>query len=186
MLSKPLKKYTDEELLALFKQKNDLAFLGELYDRYMSLVYGVCLKYLKDREESRDAVMQIFEKLAESVKIHEVNYFKSWLYVLVKNHCLMKLRSQKAKRFEEIPDNLVEMDGLVHQDDGLDTEFKLGRLERCLQELGKEQQACIRLFYLEQKCYKEITVITGYEILKVKSYIQNGKRNLKLCMERNE
>lgn len=176
---------TDMELLALYKESGDLDVLGKLFERYMSLVYGVCLKYLKDREESRDAVMHIFEKLVKTLKEHEITHFKSWLYVTSRNHCLMDLRARRGKNFEEISPFLMETGAGGHLDDDNEMESDLSKLEGCIEELVSEQKHCVQLFYLQQKCYKEITTITGYDFNQVKSYIQNGKRNLKLCMERN-
>lgn len=177
---------TDEELLSLYKKTDDLEIVGILYDRYTALIFGVCLKYLKDREESRDAVMQIFEKLIVSLKSHEINVFKSWLYVTARNHCLMQLRARKGKNFEELSPFLMETGSNGHHENGQEIENNLNRLEECMESLVVEQKQCVRMFYLQHKCYKEITETTGYEINKVKSYIQNGKRNLKICMERNE
>jgi len=176
---------TDAELLLLYKRSDDLAVLGELFNRYMSLVYGVCLKYLKDREESRDAVMQVFEKLVTSLREHEVEHFKSWLYVTSRNHCLMYLRARKGKNFEEISPYLMESDSVVHLEEEPEMEANLSKLEKCMDTLVSEQKRCVQLFYLEQKCYRDISQLTGYDDNKVKSYIQNGKRNLKLCMERD-
>lgn len=178
--------HTDEELVSLYKETDDLEIVGVLYDRYTALIYGVCLKYLKNREESRDAVMQIFEKLIVSLKNHDIAVFKGWLYVTARNFCLMQLRARKGKNFEEISPTLVETESNGHQDQGIEIETNLSKLEKCMELLAHEQRECVRLFYLHQKCYKEITEVTGYDLNKVKSYIQNGKRNLKICMERNE
>lgn len=176
---------TDAELLARYKQAGELAVLGELYNRYMALVYGVCMKYLKDREEARDAVMQLFEKLIEGLKNHEITHFKSWLYVTARNHCLMALRSRKGKKFEDISELHMESDVNMHLEDGAEIETNLTKLENCIQQLADEQKQCVQLFYLQQQCYQDITITTGFDLNKVKSYIQNGKRNLKICMERN-
>jgi RNA polymerase sigma factor (sigma-70 family) len=177
--------HSDEELILLYRKTEELAIVGELYNRYTALVYGVCMKYLKDREESRDAVMHIFEKLMVTLKEHEVNVFKSWLYVTSRNHCLMALRSRKGKNFEELSPFLMETSPNGHQEEGLDVEANLHRLQNCIQELNGEQKQCIQLFYLEQKCYQEISQKTGFDLNKVKSYIQNGKRNLKICMDKH-
>ena len=182
----PYKAVEDDELLLQYKANGELAVLGELYNRYMSMVYGACLKYLKDREESRDAVMQIFEKLVVTLREHEVTHFKSWLYTTARNHCLMQLRSRKGKNFEEISPFLMETNTELHLEDEVDLETNLSKLEKCMNTLNVEQKACVELFYLKQKCYKEIIEVTGYDDTKVKSYIQNGKRNLKICMDRNE
>jgi RNA polymerase sigma-70 factor (ECF subfamily) len=176
---------SDPELLELYKSGGELDVLGLLYSRYTSMVYGVCLKYLKDREESKDAVMQIFEKLVTTLRSHEVAHFKSWLYVTARNHSLMHLRSRKGKYFEEISPGLMENEASSHPDEGPEMEANLSKLENCIQKLAPEQQQCVSLFYLEQKCYKDIVTLTGYDDNKVKSYIQNGKRNLKICMESN-
>ncbi|MGC1243183.1 MAG: sigma-70 family RNA polymerase sigma factor [Chryseosolibacter sp.] len=179
------KNQTDEELIALYKTTDDLGIVGVLYDRYTALTFGVCLKYLKDREESRDAVMQIFEKLIVSLKAHEISVFKGWLYVTARNHCLMQIRAKKGKNFQELSPFLMETGGNGHQE-GVEIEGNLNKLEKCMESLAKEQKQCVQLFYIQQKCYREITETTGYDLNKVKSYIQNGKRNLKICMERNE
>ncbi len=179
------KNLQDEELVALYKKSEALDIVGELYNRYMALTFGVCLKYLKDREESRDAVMQIFEKLITTLKEHDIAQFKGWLYVTARNHCLMQLRSTKGKRFEEISPMLMESGTEMHLQDGPEIETNLSKLESCIETLGNEQRQCVQLFYIEQKCYKEITEITGFDLNKVKSAIQNGKRNLKICMEKN-
>jgi len=186
--------HTDMELLRLYKESGELEYWGELYARYTSLVYGVCLKYLKDRDEAKDAMMQLFEKLVATLLTHDVENFKSWLYVTTRNHCLMHLRAQKAKpssiSFPEgkqgFSPELVENQFLLHLDEEPEMEQNLSKLEKCIDQLVNDQRQCVRLFYLQEKCYKEITGLTGFDLNKVKSYIQNGKRNLKICMEQNE
>ncbi len=182
-VSKSYSAHSDDELIRLYKAEFDLEILGELYKRYTGLVFGVCLKYLKDREESQDAVMQIFEKLIKSLLEHEITHFKSWLYVTSRNHVLMQLRKKKDIPLEDIPRSFMESDMEMHQEDAL--ESNLTKLEKCIETLVEEQKACVTLFYLQHKCYQEINELTGYELKKVKSYIQNGKRNLKICLENN-
>ncbi len=174
---------TDEELLGLYKETRQLNWLSALYLRYAPLVYGVCLKYLKDREEAKDAVMQIHEKLITSLLQHQVVHFRSWLYVNSKNHCLMLLRSRKGKAMEEISPFIMESDPSGHPEEEL--EQNIQKLEKCIETLASPQQQCVRLFYLEERGYKEIGAVTGFDLNQVKSYIQNGKRNLKICMEEN-
>jgi RNA polymerase sigma-70 factor (ECF subfamily) len=160
------KKYddlTDEELVGRFRASGDLEQLGVLYERYMHLVYGVCLKYFEDREEAKDGITAIFEKLIVELPKNEVEDFKSWLYVLTKNFCLMKIRAGKT---EKLSSNKILME--------------------CIERLKDEQQQCIRLFYFEERSYKEIAAALKLEEKKVKSFIQNGKRNLKICIEGKE
>ncbi len=176
---------TDHELLHLYQTTHELEWLSTLYLRYASLVFGVCLKYLKDREEAKDAVMQIHEKLIESLLQHTVTNFRGWLYVNARNHCLMQLRSRKGKRLEEIEPFLMENNPELHLGEDIELEQSIVKLEKCIENLAGEQQWCVKLFYLREKCYKDIVVETGFELNQVKSYIQNGKRNLKICMEEN-
>src|SRR5690606_24547652 len=75
-----------------FYETGDLEVLGKLYEPYMFLIFGLCLKYLKDTSKSEDAVMQIFESLIKKLRIHRVENFKAWLYTVARNHCLMQLR----------------------------------------------------------------------------------------------
>ena len=175
----------DAALIALYKKTGDLEVLGQLYGRYMHLVYGVCLKYLQDEAKSQDAVMQIFEELIQKLKSHEVQNFKSWLHVLCRNHCLMALRKWGKNKTVSIDDTFVENTEFVHLNIDDTKEQQLTLMEKCMESLPEEQRISVDLFYLKEKCYKEITEITGYDLNKVKSYIQNGKRNLKNCIEKN-
>ena len=183
-------KRDDEELLDLYRQTEDIAYLGELYERYIHLIFGVCMKYLKEEEESKDMSMQIFEKLAVAVKVNEIRNFKSWLHVLTRNECLMLLRSRRYKVSKSSTDlneeTHMEMAFVLHHEEEEELENNLQELEMAIEGLPPEQKICIRMFYIEQKCYKEIAELTDYDLKKVKSYIQNGKRNLKLHMEKNE
>jgi RNA polymerase sigma-70 factor, ECF subfamily len=178
---------SDKVLLRIFTLTGDLEVLGELYSRYMHLVYGVCLKYLKDRDESQDAVMQIFEKLIIEVPKQKIENFRSWLYVVTKNYCLMKLRSEKTniEKFNEwIIDqsDFMETEQLLHPIDRDEPDLEEG-LADCIERLKEEQKECIRQFYYENRCYNEIAVNMGLDEKKVKSHLQNAKRNLKLCLE---
>lgn len=175
----------DAALIARYKISGDLEVLGQLYNKYMHLVFGVCLNYLKDEEQSKDAVMQIFEELVTKLKVHEVQNFKSWLHVLSRNHCLMAIRKNSKNTTLSLEDTFVENTEFVHLDMDDTKEQKLTVMERCMETLPEEQRISVNLFYLEEKCYKEVADITGYEMVKVKSYIQNGKRNLKICIEKN-
>ncbi len=176
----------DADLVAEYKSSQDVKVLGELYARYMELVYGVCLKYLKEPEDARDAVLNIFEELVAKLLKYEVENFKSWLYQLAKNHCLMKIRSEKNKKTVNVDPSLVQSAEEVHLNGELEKEENLNIMEYCLSQLAGEQQQVIRLFYLEGKCYNEIVSITGIEWNKIRSYIQNGRRNLKICMEKQK
>jgi RNA polymerase sigma factor (sigma-70 family) len=174
---------TDKELVGQYKSTSDLKILGDLYQRYMELVYGVCMKYLQDSEKAKDAVMQIFEELVGKLKKHEVDNFKSWLYQLAKNHCLMQLRTPRNLKTVEIPDSLMQSEENVHLNGELEKEENLKKLEYCLGTLSDEQRKVVKLFYLDGKCYNEIVELTGMEWNQVRSLIQNGRRNLKICME---
>jgi len=177
----------DKELAAQFKASGNLEILGVLFQRYMDLLYGVCLKYLKNPDTAKDAVMQVFEELVVKLPKHEVDNFKSWLYTMAKNHCLMQLRTPKNLKTTEFKaDQYMQSEEDLHLNGTLLREENLQRLERCLQTLSAEQKISVELFYLQNKCYKEIADITGIEWNKVRSYIQNGRRNLKICMDKKE
>lgn len=150
----------------------------------MDMVYGICLKYMKDQETARDCVMELFEQLIPKLKKHEVDNFKSWLYQVAKNHCLMQLRTPKNLKTAELTDTVVQTDDTMHLNGVLEKEAELNQLEHCISLLPEEQEKMIRLFYLQKKCYNEIAELTGSSWNQVRSSIQNGRRNLKACMER--
>jgi RNA polymerase sigma-70 factor (ECF subfamily) len=152
----------------------------------MELVYGVCLKYFKESEQAQDAVMQIFEELVSKLKKHEVENFRGWLHQVAKNHCLMQLRTPKNLKTVEISPLLMQNEEDVHLNGVMEKEENFEKLEKCIASLSDEQQTMIKLFYLEGKCYNEIVEITGRDWSQVRSAIQNGRRNLKLCMDKKE
>ena len=176
--------YSDGELVQQYKQTADMNVLGDLYQRYMDLIYGVCLKYLKIPDDAQDAVINIFEELIIKLQKYEVENFKGWLYQLAKNHCLMKLRSSKTKPVN-VDVEVVHLAENMHLDDVVDKESNLVLMEGCIEQLPVEQKNVVQMFYLDEKCYKEIAEYTQTDINKVRSFIQNGRRNLKICMEKN-
>ena len=185
--------FTDAELVSLYKNTSDLKVLGQLYQRYMDLVYGVCLKYLKESETAKDAVMHVFEELILKLKKHEVENFRSWLYQVAKNHCLMQLRTPRNLKTVELPESLMQSEENMHLDGvsngvslALEKEENFQRLEYCLATLSEDQRKAVQLFYIEGKCYDEIVQLMGREWGQVRSYIQNGRRNLKICMEKKD
>jgi RNA polymerase sigma-70 factor (ECF subfamily) len=183
-----LEHLSDGELVAQYSVKQDPEILGILYKPYMYLVYGVCMKYLKNRDDSQDAVMQIFEILARDIPKYEIRNFKSWLYGVSRNYCLMKLRkvSSERKQFEQLGEELfMESTAVMHPIEEKEDEDLQIRLKACMEQLKEDQRKCIELFYYQQYCYREIAAEMKLEENKVKSFIQNGKRNLKLCIESN-
>lgn len=182
-----LKNLSDELLLEKFRFTNDSDYFGELFKRHAYVVLGTCKKYLLDREKAKDEAMNIFEELLEKGIDPKVYNFSAWIHVVTRNHCLMRIRKEKNKRTSTFEDEFTESSSFV------EIEFAdekvpdyAQHLNACFEKLNEEQQKCVDLFYLKENPYKEITAMTGYSLDQVKSYIQNGKRNLKLCLERRE
>ena len=175
---------SDDVLVARYKSGGDLQVLSDLYQRYMELLYGVCLKYLKDEEDARDAVLTIYEELILKVKKYDIQHFKSWVYQLAKNHCLMKLRSGKKFSKAAVDVSLMQNEDPVHLNGVMEKEEHFKQLDFCMSQLVPDQKKVVSLFYLEGKCYNEIEETTGLDWKKVRSFIQNGRRNLKICMDK--
>lgn len=179
------KELTDQELLVQFYADHDNEWLGILLQRYTLLLLGVCMKYLKNEDEAKDSVQQVFLKVIQELHKYKVEYFKSWLYMVAKNHCLMRLREKQGKITAEINEKLTAQPHEETDRQQLVTnDHTLTVMEESLKELNPEQRQCVTLFYLEKKSYQEISDTTGYSLLQVKSYIQNGKRNLKIMIEK--
>ncbi|MCF6241761.1 MAG: sigma-70 family RNA polymerase sigma factor [Bacteroidales bacterium] len=178
----------DRLLIEKYRQKQDKNLVGELFKRYTGFVFLISMKYLKDEDKSKDAVMQIFEKLFDDLLLHEIDNFKAWLHTVTRNHCLGVLRKEQSKQKHQarIKENTVFMENLQeeHPINESKPENSFENLEKALEKLKPEQKKCIQLFYLDEKSYKEIVAITGFSDKKVKSYIQNGKRNLKIILQK--
>jgi RNA polymerase sigma-70 factor (ECF subfamily) len=176
---------TDAELLQRFYNDGNNEWLGLLLQRYTILLLGVCMKYLKNEEEAKDSVQQVFLKAINELQKYKVDYFKSWIYMVAKNHCLMQLRN-KGRYTTGIDDRVMAaQDEITDKNHFIEKDIALNNMAAALLELNKDQQVCITLFYLEKKSYQEIAAHTQFTLMQVKSHIQNGKRNLKLLMEKN-
>ena len=185
MIQQAFKHITDNELLKKYQSDQNKEWLGILLQRYTMLLLGVCMKYLKNEEEAKDAVQQIFLKALNELEKYPVEYPKSWLYKIACNYCLMKLRDQKAHISIDNAPSITE----IYETENtsyIEREINLDLLETALEELNKEQKTCITLFYLQKKSYHQISSITGYSLLQVKSNILNGKRNLRILMEKKQ
>lgn len=175
---------TDADLMDEFRRTRDTHWLGILLERYTLLLLGVCMKYLKDEEDAKDAVQQVFLKALTELEKYRVEYVKSWLYTIARNHCLMQLRGKEKPVLEitdRIPEPIEEEDPqLLHRM----KEKKFDSMEAALSELSEEQRSCVILFYLEKKSYQQVAERTGYTLNEVKSHIQNGKRNLRIILQK--
>ena len=184
------KDIADNELLEKFYHDKDNRWLGILLQRYTMLLFGVCMKYLKNEDDAKDSVQQVFLKIIAELHKYRVDYFKSWIYMIAKNHCLMRLRDRHGKTPVELKEQTIGLEEEAAGPDGyrgqqhIEKDRMLDLMSAALEELNKEQKLCVTLFYLDKKSYQEIADNTGYSMGQVKSYIQNGKRNLKLLMER--
>lgn len=185
----PFKGIPDVELISRYRETGNQDLVAEFFRRYSGLILGTCYKFLKNEGDSKDASMDIFLELVDKLKLHEVSHPKSWLYILVKNHCLMKLR--KLANFETIPLDLeklglvlVESETFGHLTE--ESSEDQGFFEEAVSMLNEYQKVCIELFYLNEKSYKEIVAITGFDLSSVKSHIQNGKRNLGIIFKKNK
>ena len=175
----------DKELLGKFYSDKNNEWLGLLLERYTMLLLGVCMKYLKDEEDARDAVQQIFLKVITELPKYKVDFFKSWLYMIAKNFCLMKIRDRHGREPIELAEEIEDKEGHPYTHSELYEKDKiLSLIEDGLKELNGEQKQCVTLFYLNKKSYQQIADTTGFNLLQVKSHIQNGKRNLKLLVEK--
>jgi RNA polymerase sigma-70 factor (ECF subfamily) len=182
--------FDDGELISDYRKNGDKKAVGVLFERYSHLVFGVCMKYLKNEDDSKDATLNIFEKVMEDLKRFDVEKFSYWIHSVARNYCLMQLRSRKAMVYIDDEnysggEKLVELHTQMHQTAASEKEQQMQLLEEAIENLNHEQRACIDLFYLKKYCYQDIAEITGFTMNEVKSYIQNGKRNLKIYMMKN-
>ncbi len=181
---KDIKKLDDIELARRYRKSSDSKYMEVLFERYFHLVFGVCLKYLKNEFEAKESVLAIYERLLKEFKEQEIDNIPSWLHVVSRNYCFTYLRTKgralnrekkyeaeikEASKYEEVED--VEL-----------KEVQLTKLEIALKKLKEDQKTCIELFYLEQSCYQQVPHRTGFNLKEVKSHIQNGKRNLKIIL----
>jgi RNA polymerase sigma factor (sigma-70 family) len=185
---------SETDLLREYRRTGDLAILGKLYEPQMEMVFAIAMKYFKDEDEAKDTVMALFEELIPKLRQHEVENFKAWLGMVTRNYCLMELRKKTVEisnfeigendEEENNSNNFMEISTSEHHTDSLDLEQNLTKLENCLQTLNLEQKQSVELFFMQEKTYQEVSQLTGFDINKVKSYLQNGKRNLKICLEK--
>ncbi len=181
---KNIKKLDDHELIEKYRQSGSSKYLEVLFERYFHLVFGVCLKYLKNEYESNEAVLAIYERLLKDFEEKEIDNINAWLYVVTRNYCFTYLRT-KGRALKRENEYEVEIKSAPEVDDSEDIEVKekqLTKLEQAIEKLKSEQKQCIVLFYIKQYCYKEVSEQTGFSMNEVKSHIQNGKRNLKMIL----
>ncbi|MEY5046299.1 MAG: hypothetical protein RL713_1524 [Bacteroidota bacterium] len=189
-MSHLIEQYSDATLLDLYKKDKDTKWLGYLFERYSLLVFGVCMKYLKLVNDAKDATQQVFEKAFVEINKYEVTYFKSWIYSIAKNHCLMQLRGKGHQTVfmytlpEEFGEELSPIELFDSKEDLLEKQIE--NLGEAIQHLNQEQKTCIELFYLQKLSYRDIEEKTGFNFQQVKSHIQNGKRNLRIFLEQKQ
>lgn len=178
--------YSDSDLVRLYKETGKSDYFGELYNRYIPLIYGLCLKYLQEEVKAQDAVMQLFEDLLPKLSRYKIREFKTWIYSVAKNHCFQLLRKENLEIATDFDQQFVETYDILHLLDKEETsdDARTAALKHCMEKLPEPQQRCILFFFMKEMSYADIMEQTGYQLKSVKSYIQNGKRNLKSCIEK--
>ena len=180
---------SDKELLSKYRDTKDQKWLSQLFGRYVQLIYGVCLRYTPDVREAEDFTMEIYQKVADKALTHQIKSFKSWVYVVSKHHCLEHIRKITGRRIESFDPNFMQMQSEFHpideMEDKMVMEAKFEVMEHCLKKLNDLQKLSIELFYYKNKSYVEIANLIEDEVSQVRSYLQNGRRNIKKCIERN-
>lgn len=184
-LKRKLSKLKDDELLRCYAESGLTDYFGELYNRYIPLLYGVCLKYLQDADRAQDAVMELFEELLPRISNYEINVFKTWVYSVARNHCLQLLRKENKEIPIDFGINVMESDDVLHLfNDDDNSEEQLQALKHCMEQLPEPQRISITQFFLEELSYADVVEKSGYSLKGVKSYIQNGRRNLSNCIKK--
>lgn len=175
---------SDEELLERYRKTAKPEYFDQLYERYIPLIYGLCLKYLQNPEKSQDAVIDIFESLSGKIGNYDIKIFKNWIYSVAKNHCFKILKESKKEIIVDFDSQLMESDTVLDLLDDEANKDKETALAKCMEKLPEPQRVSILKFFYEEKSYADIVDETGYNLKSVKSYIQNGKRNLKICIDK--
>lgn len=182
---KKINELDDDQLISLLRETGEADYFNQLYERYIPLVYGLCLKYLQDAEKSQDAVIDIFETLSPKITNYEIKVFKNWIYSVTKNHCFHILRENKKEIVVDFDSQIMESDVVLDlfSEETMEKE-KEAALKECMNRLPDPQRVSVRMFFYEDKSYLDIVDETGYNLKSVKSFLQNGKRNLKICIEK--
>ena len=183
--SRKISALSDEEELDLYIKSGDNKYFGSLYNRYIPLLYGVCLKYLRNPDKAQDAVMQLFEILLPKIEQYDIKVFRTWIYSVMKNHCLQILRKEKIEILIDYEVNVMEKDEILHLFEESEDD-QIAELNDCMDKLPEQQRISVVSFFMDDMSYADIAESSGYNLNQVKSYIQNGKRNLKNCMEKKK
>ena len=186
-----LSELDDNSLIHQYQEQQEHRYFNELYQRYAHLVFGSCLKQVKNRDEAKDLTMIIFEKLVERLPTEQVDNFKTWIYYFTRNECISHLRKQEAttkreeewKKMRKSEEIFMENETLLRPyTDNSISNIDGAALQHAIQQLSKAQQQCIRRFFFEQQSYKQIATATRWSLKEVKSHLQNGKRKLRLIL----
>jgi RNA polymerase sigma factor (sigma-70 family) len=181
-LAKDYKHIDEASLMAKFRADGNTEWLGIILERFTLVLFGVCMKYLKEEEAAKDAVQQVFLKALSEIPKYEIENVGGWLYQVARNHCLSLLRSKKEYGSEE-PLKYIAQPEEVPLSLLLEKEKNIDKMKEALLAIKEEQRVCVAAFYLDKKSYAQISEETGWDIKQVKSNIQNGKRNLRLKLE---
>lgn len=178
--------WSDERLITAYISTENAAYVGELFYRYSDMIFGLCLKHLKNVQESEDASYELFELLISKLKTQQIMIFKPWLYRTASNFCIDKLRKSKTNTIISLDDRFENArDSMDISVDISEREALLAKIDHCLKQLNDDQKVCIDLFYFQEKSYQDIAQQLNISWSTTRSYIQNGKRNLKICMEKH-
>ena len=154
--------------------------MSDFFVLYREDVLGLCYYYTRDVELSKDLTMDTFETyLKRGKKGPVINDIKSYLLGIARNLCMAHFK--KSKRTQSIEESVLQF--MEYEDENAPNgEEVIDRLMMSMCKLTTDQRRCVELFFIKGCSYNQISKKLNFSYNEVKSFIQNGKRNLKKLM----
>ena len=159
--------------------------IRDLFKAYTKDIFGVAYYILKDQQAAKDIIMDVFEVLLKQDSLAKIQNKKAWLLGTSRNLSLKKFNKQIKTQYGLEHKNIIEQ--IVEKDDQEELIIKNANEEAMLEQLAllkPLQSKCITLYYLKGLSYQQIAKKENISMNDVKSNIQNGKRNLKIKLEK--
>ena len=169
---------SDEALLAL-ASRSDEAALGELYDRYGRVAYGLALRILRDRALAEDAVQEAFLAVWRSAGsfLAEQGKPSTWILTLVHRRAVDLVRREERRRAEPL-DELAQPTGEATDEEAwLRAQRQV--VQEALRKLPAEQREALELAYYGGFTQSELAERLGQPLGTIKSRMFTGLKRLR-------
>ncbi len=174
---------SDEDLMHAIAQGDELAFEA-LYDRYSSLLYGLCLRMLGKRSDAEALLTEVFFEVWEKADRYESyrGSLRTYLVMLTRSRAIDKSRSESSRRAAEEVAGKPVFSSTAHPLQAIIQEENRDIVRQAVNELTDLERQALFLAFFDGLSYRQVALQLDKPLGTMKSIIRRALHRLRQAL----